>query len=255
MSTEDVEQDNSSEAAGAAPPADVGENLGGPSQGGPRAFEPVSDVVLLAAVDRAERHHRAVAADRGQPNGEPLSRIVNHLGLAHGSWTTRRLRPQLAGLEDAGMLASERRRSVVVWTLTDKGRRRLARARRAGQAGALPESPQHHEWREAHAAAASRRDEFHEQTRRAVEQARDLLDNDQVGSDAWFELAERLRRSCWLLGSATHCLHEWVEPDDHGPDIDDYVEQSDEALSSEDRASRRTRRSGRRNIRNWDRVK
>jgi DNA-binding PadR family transcriptional regulator len=212
-------------------------------------------VALLAAIDRAERHRSATPADTHQTNGEPLSRIVNHLGLVHGSWTTRRLRPQLAGLEDAGILASERRRGVLVWKLTDKGRRRLARARRAGQAGALPESPQHREWREAHAAAAARRDEFHEQTRRAVEQARDLLDNDQVGSDDWFELGERLRQGCWLLGSATHCLHEWIEPDDHGPDIDDYVEPSDEALSPEDRASRRTRRSGRRNIRNWDHVK
>jgi len=42
-------------------------------------------------------------------------------------------------------------------------------------------------------------------------------------SDQWFELAERLRSDCWMLGSASHCLHEWAEPDDRYADIDEGV--------------------------------
>lgn len=252
MSTQgDEQQDKSSGSASAARPADLGEAHRGPAQGGLRPLEPVSDPMLLAAVERAERHRSAKAAGTSQVRGEPLSQIVDHLGLVHGSWTTRRLRPQLSALEDAGMLVAGRRHGIVVWTLTDGGRRRLARARRAGQAGAPPESPQHRRWREARATATARIDEFHEQMRHAVEQAHGLLSHDHVHSDAWFELGEHLQRSSWLLGSATHCLHEWVEPDDQTPDIDSCLELGDEAFSPEDRAQRRSRRTGRRNVRNW----
>jgi hypothetical protein len=88
--------------------------------------------------------------------------------------------------------------------------------------------------------------------RRAVDNASGLLSDDHVRSDDWFELGERLRRACWQLGSATHCLREWAAPDEQRPDTDGYVEPDDEKLSTPERSQRRSRRAGRRNTRNWD---
>src|SRR5664279_2463756 len=71
------------------------------------------------------------------------------------------------------------------------------------------------------------------------------------GSDAWFELAERLQRAARRLGSATYCLHEWMEPDDDRADIDDHVSPADLTLNPRERQQREARRVGRRNTRLW----
>jgi hypothetical protein len=59
-----------------------------------RPFEPISDAQILAAISRAEVHDGQDDASR--------SDIAAHLGFAHNSWTTRRLRPQLDALRSAG---------------------------------------------------------------------------------------------------------------------------------------------------------
>jgi hypothetical protein len=210
-----------------------------------RKFEPVSDVLVLAAIERAERHHPR------QSEGVPRSSIAQHLGFVHSSWTTRRLRPQLESLTTAKLLLRLRRHGIVIWALTRNGRRRLAAAVEAGEVGELWESPQHRQWRQARTMAGERIERFREEVRGALDEAPDVLDAANPQSDAWFELAERLQRSCWQLGSATHCLYEWPEPDDLAPDGDDYTEPGDETLNRNERARKRRLRTGRRGTWRW----
>jgi hypothetical protein len=86
-----------------------------------RRFEPVFDELVLAAVERAERHRER------EGEGVMMSEIAEHLGFVHGSWTTRRLRPQIDAFIAAGLLSRSRRHGVVVWGLTSAGRGRVAR--------------------------------------------------------------------------------------------------------------------------------
>jgi len=153
-----------------------------------RRFEPVSDELVLAAVERAERHRER------RDEGVMMSDIAEHLGFVHGSWTTRRLRPQIEAFIAAGVLVRSRRHGVLVWGLTSSGRRRVE----GGDASVgLPESPQHRVWRHARALAAERIDEVCEQASGVLEEVMDALDSEGVHSDAWFALAERLQLS-WL---------------------------------------------------------
>lgn len=208
-------------------------------------FEPVSDGLVLAAVERAERHSRR------EREGVPLSMIAMHLGFVHGSWTTRRLRPQLDALRAGGLLVQSRRHGIVVLGLTGTGRRCLARDRRAGRVGALPESPQHRAWRYARSAATERIEGFRQQVRLALEDAAGLLDAERAGSDAWFGVAERLRSACRHLGSATYCLREWSEPDDARTDVDEHRDPGDQQLDPGERGRVRSYRAGRRSVWKW----
>jgi hypothetical protein len=185
---------------------------------GLRRFEPVSDALVLAAVERAERHRER------EGEGVLMSDLAEHLGFVHGSWTWRRLRPQLEALISAGLLARSRRHGVVVWELTSSGRRRVEQARKAGEGLVLPEAPQHRAWRHARATATARIDGFRDAFRCALVEGESLFDAEQTPSDAWFALAKRLQWECWQLGSATHCLREWAEPHDAKPDVDDRSE-------------------------------
>src|ERR1700686_2395557 len=72
------------------------------------------------------------------------------------------------------------------WTMTAKGRRRLARARRVG-AIVLPESPQHKVWREARELAGERIDRFRAELRDALGDTHALLDAEDVGNDPGFD--------------------------------------------------------------------
>jgi hypothetical protein len=226
---------------GKAPPAGRSTTDGGEL----RRFEPVSDELLLAAIDRAERH---------RPDGQQsvhFSDIVAHLGFARSGWTTRQLRPQMDALITGGLLAQGRRHGFDVWGLTDTGRSRLKTARRAGKIGQLPESPQHREWCYARATAAERIDGFRASARRDTEEAVALLGSRQrVGSDAWLQLAARFERTVRQLGLATYCLYEWGEPDDDRADIDSYQDARDEQLDETVRARLRSLRRYRRNITN-----
>jgi hypothetical protein len=192
----------------------------------------IPDELVLAAIERAKRHD-------GRDSPEvPTWAIYEHLGLAKRSGAARRVHARLSVLQEAGWLAPARRSGVPMWVLTSAGRRRLQRAKRAGNV-ALPESPQHREWREARAMAGREIERFRHELREFLQQALLLLDTDPpVDSDAWFQLGESLRARCRRLGSAVHCLWEWAEPDDAHADID-----SNQGLSY---------RMGRRNIGQWD---
>jgi hypothetical protein len=71
-----------------------------------RRFELVPDDLVLAAVERAERHRER----KGE--GVMMSDIAEHLGFVYGSWTTRRLRPQIDAFIAAGLLVRSRRHGV-----------------------------------------------------------------------------------------------------------------------------------------------
>jgi hypothetical protein len=182
-----------------------------------RRFEPVTDAVVLAAIDRAERH------GRWRGDGVGVDDIAEHLGFVHNSWTSRCLRPHIDTLIEAGALVRSIRCGCVVWVLTDRGRRRAARARRKV---VLPESPQHRVWRHTREKAGERIDGLRGQVRLALDDAIALIDAGPGDSEAWFDLCERLQRACWRLGSATYCLSEWGEPDDAHADVDDRDEKS-----------------------------
>jgi ribosome-binding protein aMBF1 (putative translation factor) len=208
----------------------------------------VSDVLVLAAIDRAERHR-----GRDVP-GVPIWTVLGHVDVAARSKRAREVRLRLDALVAAGSLERALRHGVPVWVLTTRGRRRLSRARRAGRVPILPESPQHRAWREAQGLAERRVEGFRLDLRELVEHACELLDAPVPGppSDAWFEAGERLRRACRRLGSASYCLWEWREPEDARADIDSHGERGDRAFDPRERAKRRARRRGRRDMLLWD---
>jgi hypothetical protein len=170
----------------------------------------VSHALVLAALERAQRH------DERRRTGIVYSVLVQHLGLPMGSATGRRLRPRLRELEASGLVAPIKRHGIVVYELTQRGKRRL----KAEGAVALPESPQHRAWRVARDAAEERIGEFQEDIRRLLSEGGRVLASDASSSEDWFALGEPLESACSRLGSATHCLREWAEPGDAGPDVD-----------------------------------
>lgn len=209
--------------------------------------DPPSDELVLAAVERAGCHH---------PRGDtavPAWAILDHLAVRRRSADARRVRMQLDLLHETGWLERSRRHGVPAWELTDMGRDRLRLALGAGECPLLPESPQHRAWRAARASAAQENERFRESLRQRLDQAVLLLDaSEPPHSDDWFELAHELQRACWRLGSASYCLHEWVEPDDAHADLDRHLDPRDEELAPDERARRRARRAGRRNTGLWD---
>ena len=118
------------------------------------------------AIDHAEIHDGHDDASR--------SDIAAHLGFAHNSWTTRRLRPRLDDLRSAGRIRGVRRCGLNLLALTDAGRRALGKARRAG-ALILPESPQHRIWRHSRTLAHERISEFRQAPRGSLAEAEALL--------------------------------------------------------------------------------
>jgi hypothetical protein len=179
-----------------------------------RRVEPVSDPQVLAAIQRAEVHDEQDDASRAD--------IAAHLGFVHNSWTTKRLRPQIEALRAAGRIRDVRRCGLDLLALTDAGRRALEKAHSAG-AVILPESPQHRKWRHSRTMAGDRIDGFREALRVSMAEVGALLDAEQAPSDAWFEFGKRLSAECKRLGSATHCLFEWSEPDDARADVDEVL--------------------------------
>jgi hypothetical protein len=146
---------------------------------------PVSDALVLAATERAERHRL-----RDEP-GVMLGDVFEHMGFVYNGAATRQLRPRLDALVSAGALEQTRRRGVSLLVLTNAGRRRLARAGRQGETTELPESPQHRRWRHARSIAAERIDSYRQQLRALLVEAGALLDSGtQARSDSWFCLAK-----------------------------------------------------------------
>jgi hypothetical protein len=178
--------------------------------------------------------------------------ILEHLAARPRSREARSVRSRLSSLHADGLLDSSRRHGVTTWELTSAATVRLRELRAAGRLPALPESPQHHAWRNARALAAQEIERFRGCLHERVEEATRLLgEAPPPSSDAWFELGEDLQRACWRLGSASHCLHEWAEPLDERADLDVRLEAGEDRLDPEERALRAARRMGRRNVRLW----
>lgn len=205
----------------------------------PPSPDVVPDDLILAAVARSERHRSREIVSR--PN------IHEQLGIPSRSGEVRRIKARVAALTEEGCLKQSRRRSIDFWTLTTKGRRRL---KRANVESLLPESPQHQEWRNATTLAAQEIERMRESLRATLAEATERIDSD-ASSDVWFELSARLQRTSWLVGSATYCLREWVEPTDERADTDERSDPSDAGLSRKQKARRVFRRAGRRNFRLW----
>lgn len=182
------------------------------------AFElsPVSppEIIILAAVERAARHECS--------DEVATATVVEHLGFEPTQKTNRLLHLRLDGLRDTGSLTRAARDGGDRWALTSEGREELDRRYEAEEVGELPEAPQHRAWREARVAAAVRLEAFKEEMATLLEAATALLDQPHPPRSAeWFAMSERLSPAAWLVGSATHCLYEWVEPDDDHPDVDE----------------------------------
>ncbi|MCW3020019.1 MAG: hypothetical protein JWN10_2327 [Solirubrobacterales bacterium] len=210
----------------------------------------ITDVLVLAAVDRAVRHERT-----GTPRAAPPWAVFEHLGVSSRSRAGRSVRAQLTALDGPG-LTRGKRHGVETWELTRAGKRRLSRLRAKGELPELPESPQHRAWRQARALAQQRIEGFWSVLLDDVQRAHDLLARPAVPgrseSDVWFELGERLAQECRRLASATYCLSEWREPDDARADLDRHTDPGDGSLDAKERAKRQARRAGRRNTRLWD---
>lgn len=178
------------------------------------SIDVVPGPLVLAALDRAERHSRY---GRG---GVMMTTLYSHLGERKQTAAAGRVRKQVAVLVEAGSVQWARRNGVAVIVLTAAGRRRLARAKRAGKVPVLPESPQHRSWREAHDRAEVAVDRFVQQTHEAISEAVGLLDGltgvtaHRPTSDALLASRTRLHDAMSLTASATYCFYEWPEPDD-----------------------------------------
>jgi hypothetical protein len=187
-----------------------------------RPFEPVSDALVLAALDRAERH-----SPHGRDGGVSWDKLLGHLGFVHTSGTTRQLRPQADALAADGSVETAKRNGMPVLRLTHKGRARLARARRTRIALDLPEAPQHRLWRERRAAAGAYIDSARNQLASTLDEATRLFAESGGDSDAWFALGVKVRGHADLFAAATYQLNEWPEPDDTRADLDEDMRAGD----------------------------
>jgi hypothetical protein len=174
-------------------------------------WRPPSDELVLAAVDRAQRHR--ATPDSGDPT---LSDIAEHLGMTWGPVASRRLRPIIDRLtRERGWLQRSRRRGQDRWALSDTGSQRLARAGAEGIFEQLPESQQHREWRAARAHAAARIEPLRGELRDVLANVNRLLDaSEPVASADWLACVEPLRDFIEAVAMASFCLYELAEPDD-----------------------------------------
>lgn len=190
-------------------------------------WQPPSDELVVAAVDRAHRHrHRRDA-------GATLSDIAGHLGIPLGPVASRRLRPIIDRLtNERRWLAHSRRQSRDHWALTDAGVERLSRALIEGIAEELPESPQHREWRAAREHAAARIDVLQSELSELLAKLDALLDaEDPPPTSDWLSLAKPLQDLTMAVGVAHYCLYERPEPDDARADRDDLTEPAGSPVS------------------------
>ncbi|MBS1885624.1 MAG: hypothetical protein JSU06_00375 [Actinobacteria bacterium] len=172
-----------------------------------RPYRSVSDLTLLAAVERAGRHTR-------HPDKGAIARL---LGFDFSGPVSRSLEKQLRGLRERGALRSETvyRHRREDWFLTEEGGRRLEQGR--GEAEALPESPEHRQWRAARDLAAGQLDEVVGSVLAALGGAESAIRTRATGDLGATDLALLQRLLRWRLdrlGVVLYCLRDWPEPDD-----------------------------------------
>jgi hypothetical protein len=184
-------------------------------------YEPVPDETILLALDRAERYAKENA---WRETGVYWRALTEHLGVAHSPATTRRLRPQVEALIDAGLLVKTRNRGRERWGLTDTGRQLAARARKEGVK--LPTSPAYLEWQAAREGATEAVQSIRERLAEHLREARKLLHTEGVEDSDCYDAAENIAREARRLGGALFCLNDWPEPDDEHPDVDDSSAQN-----------------------------
>ncbi|HYB22208.1 MAG TPA: hypothetical protein VED41_00320, partial [Solirubrobacteraceae bacterium] len=179
---------------------------GGIAPGDARALESLSEMLVLAAVARAERHKQAP--------GVSLLVVAEHLDLPRSTGSTRRLGPFIERLRDEGAITQAAAYARDGWTLTPLGRRRLTRARRAGKLPALPESPQHRRWRRERQRASEEIDALRAELFSTLAQAASHLYARSATSEDWRRLARGLQIQCSRLARTIYSLRERPEPDD-----------------------------------------
>ena len=181
---------------------------------GLKPYAPVPDGLIMAALARGECHQRSTEVW--------VFVVAEHLGFEPTAKTTAALHPRLEDLRRGGWLSRSEKQDREHWSLTAAGREEPTKRREESTVGELPESPQHRAWRKARVAAALRIDGFKGDMGDALEAADGVLARyGEPASAEWFSLAKRLSAAAWRLGSANHCLYEWMEPEDGEPDVDE----------------------------------
>lgn len=180
------------------------------------------ELMLLAAMERAE----CQVVLPGERKGARRQEVVEHLGFDWHSGTARRLKGQLEALRAEGCVEIEEEiphRSIVALTPRGHDRLQLARRQKVPEAmpEALPESPQHREWREARAAAEEREDEIRSLATDAVQEAQTaLLKPEADSADELMAIGDRLHRVFWRFASVVYVRQEWAKPDERSRDED-----------------------------------
>jgi hypothetical protein len=204
-------------------------------------LDAVSQALVLAAVERALRHNPGM-------DGVPVWTILSHLDLTRRSARARRVKDLLSQLSVDGLLVSLRRHGVPVWKLSEVGRGSL----QAAGPQMLSESPQYRRWREAHTRAEQELESLRIEMGDVMLETFFMLGpSERPSSDAWFDLAVRLKRAARRVGSATHCLYEWPEPGEEYADIDTHKDLGDRGLEPHERRRLIALRAGRRNVSSW----
>ena len=215
--------------------------------------EEIPTELVLAAMERAKRQ------EKFEEPGLHINVIKEHLGVLRRSPLLKRLLHRMVA---DGLVEHTRGYGGGRWSMTAVGRRRLSAARKARRLPELPESPQHRAWRTANALAETEIEHFRLELGTLQGELSELLLRELPGhetpdhsSDGWFRIATALDEACWRMGSARHCLHEWAEPSDDGPDIDQILRPGEKELDERERGTIWVRRQGRRKFRDWSRTR
>ena len=173
-------------------------------------WQPPDDALVLAAVDRADRHRSR------RDLGVLLQDVAAHLDMQWGPHTSRRLRPIIDRLTDElGQLEHSRHQRRDYWQLTDAGTKALSRALLAGVGDELPESPQHRQWRAAREHASARIEGLKNELGERLAALNALLDApDPPPATELLAFAEPVKELIEAVAIAHYCLYERAEPDD-----------------------------------------
>jgi hypothetical protein len=121
---------------------------------------------------------------------------------------------------------------VTIWALTKTGSVRLSRAVIEGIAEALPESPQHREWRRLRERAAARIEALRAELGELLAEVNAMIDAEQQPSAAaWLKSAKRLNDTTVAIWRRELCLYEHPEPDDARADHHELIDSSGNLVS------------------------